>query len=238
MLNIVDAIIILIILLGGVVGFKRGFTKQLVRAVGFILVVILAFKFKNSVSIFLYQNLPFFNFGGVFAGVSVLNILIYELIAFLAVLAILIVALRMILIVTGLFETILNFTIVLGFISKILGAIVGVIEYFVIVFIGLYILSLPFFNIGIIKESKYEDSILNNTPILSRYIGKSMDVIDEFVELKDKYKDKNTPNEFNNEALDLMLKYKIISVNSAERLIEKKKLSDGAYEILNKYKYQ
>lgn len=238
MLNIVDAIIILIILLGGVVGFKRGFTKQLVRAVGFILVVVLAFKFKNSVSIFLYQNLPFFNFGGVFAGVSVLNILIYELIAFLAVLAILIVALRMILIVTGLFETILNFTIVLGFISKILGAIVGVIEYFVIVFIGLYILSLPFFNIGIIKESKYEDSILNNTPILSRYIGKSMDVIDEFVELKDKYKDKNTPNEFNNEALDLMLKYKIISVNSAERLIEKKKLSDGAYEILNKYKYQ
>lgn len=238
MLNIVDAIIILIILLGGVVGFKRGFTKQLVRAVGFILVVILAFKFKNSVSIFLYQNLPFFNFGGVFSGVSVLNILIYELIAFLAVLAILIVALRMILIVTGLFETILNFTIVLGFISKILGAIVGVIEYFVIVFIGLYILSLPFFNIGIIKESKYEDSILNNTPILSRYIGKSMDVIDEFVELKDKYKDKNTPNEFNNEALDLMLKYKIISVNSAERLIEKKKLSDGAYEILNKYKYQ
>lgn len=238
MLNIVDAIIILIILLGGVVGFKRGFTKQLVRAVGFILVVVLAFKFKNSVSIFLYQNLPFFNFGGVFAGVSVLNILIYELIAFLAVLAILIVALRMILIVTGLFETILNFTIVLGFISKILGAIVGVIEYFVIVFIGLYILSLPFFNIGIIKESKYEDSILNNTPILSRYIGKSMDVIDEFVELKDKYNDKNTPNEFNNEALDLMLKYKIISVNSAERLIEKKKLSDGAYEILNKYKYQ
>lgn len=238
MLNIVDAIIILIILLGGVVGFKRGFTKQLVRAVGFILVVVLAFKFKNSVSIFLYQNLPFFNFDGVFAGVSVLNILIYELIAFLAVLAILIVALRMILIVTGLFETILNFTIVLGFISKILGAIVGVIEYFVIVFIGLYILSLPFFNIGIIKESKYEDSILNNTPILSRYIGKSMDVIDEFVELKDKYKDKNTPNEFNNEALDLMLKYKIISVNSAERLIEKKKLSDGAYEILNKYKYQ
>lgn len=238
MLNIVDAIIILIILLGGVVGFKRGFTKQLVRAVGFILVVVLAFKFKNSVSIFLYQNLPFFNFDGVFAGVSVLNILIYELIAFLAVLAILIVALRMILIVTGLFETILNFTIVLGFISKILGAIVGVIEYFVIVFIGLYILSLPFFNIGIIKESKYEDSILNNTPILSRYIGKSMDVIDEFVELKDKYNDKNTPNEFNNEALDLMLKYKIISVNSAERLIEKKKLSDGAYEILNKYKYQ
>lgn len=238
MLNIVDAIIILIILLGGVVGFKRGFTKQLVRAVGFILVVILAFKFKNSVSIFLYQNLPFFNFGGVFAGVSVLNILIYELIAFLAVLAILIVALRMILVVTGLFETILNFTIVLGFISKILGAIVGLIEYFVIVFIGLYILSLPFFNIGIIKESKYKDSILNNTPILSGYIDKSMDLIDEFIELKDKYKDKNTPNEFNNEALDLMLKYKIISVNSAERLIEKKKLSDRAYEILNKYKYQ
>lgn len=235
MLNIIDVGIIIIILFGAVLGFKRGFTKQLVRAVGFILVVILAFKFKNLVSSILYQNLPFFNFGGVFAGVSVLNIFVYELIAFLFVLTLLIVALRLILFVTGLLEVVLNFTIVFGIVSKILGAIVGAIEYFVIAFIVLYILALPFFNISIVKESKSKDYILNNTPILSNYIDKSLVVLDEFIDLKDKYKNKNSPYEFNLEALELMLKYKIIDIKSADKLIKKGKLQID-YTALEKYR--
>ena len=41
-MNIIDAIIFLIILMGAVVGFKNGVIRQTVSLVGFLLVVILS----------------------------------------------------------------------------------------------------------------------------------------------------------------------------------------------------
>ena len=64
-MSIVDALIILIILACGAIGFKKGVIKQLVSTVGFVLVVVLAFYLKNPVAEFLSLNLPFFTFGGV-----------------------------------------------------------------------------------------------------------------------------------------------------------------------------
>ena len=61
-MNIIDFIIILFILSGAIIGFKRGFTRQLVSLVSFFAIIILAFMFKNPVSIFLYEHLPFFKF--------------------------------------------------------------------------------------------------------------------------------------------------------------------------------
>ena len=72
-LNIIDIIIIVFILLGALVGFKRGVTKQLVSCLGLIAVVILSFLLKNPVSIFLYEHLPFFKFAGVLKGVTSLK---------------------------------------------------------------------------------------------------------------------------------------------------------------------
>ena len=73
-LNIVDAIIILIILLGGVIGFKEGIIKKLTSVIGLILVVILSFTLKNYLSVIFYENLPFFDLWGAFKGIQVLNI--------------------------------------------------------------------------------------------------------------------------------------------------------------------
>ena len=47
-LNIVDVIIILIILLGGLVGFKEGAIKKLTSIIGLIAVVILSFILKSD----------------------------------------------------------------------------------------------------------------------------------------------------------------------------------------------
>ena len=81
-MNVLDIIIIIFILFGAVLGFKRGFTKELLKAVGFILVLVLAYFFKNPLSVFMYEHLPFFEFG-ILKNVEILNILIYEGIAFL-----------------------------------------------------------------------------------------------------------------------------------------------------------
>ena len=54
MMNGFDAAIILILIMGAVVGFKRGFTYEVVSAIGFFLVLVLAYFLKNQLSVFLY----------------------------------------------------------------------------------------------------------------------------------------------------------------------------------------
>lgn len=222
--NIIDIGIIVLILCGAILGFSRGFTKEVVSCVGFLLVVVLAFILKNPISTFLYENLPFFSFWGVFKGVTVLNIALYEIIAFLICFIILEVALKILLLATTLFEAILNATIILGIPSKILGAIVGVFQYYVVAFIALYVLSLPIFSVPL-QDSKLGTRILNETPVLSGVADKMLSVVDEFADLKEKYKSDTNAREFNSETLKLFLKYDVVTVESVEKLISNKKLN-------------
>ena len=84
-MNIIDVIVILVIVSCMVAGFKRGFTRELVSAVGFFLVVALSYILKNPISVFLYEHLPFFNFAGIIKGVTALNIFLYFNFLFLGV---------------------------------------------------------------------------------------------------------------------------------------------------------
>lgn len=236
-MNIFDVAIILIIICGMVLGFKRGFTRELVSSIGFILIVIIAFLLKNPVSVFLYEHLPFFKFAGIIKGVTALNIVLYEAFAFIIVLTILSFALKLLIQFTNIFEGFLKVTIVLAPISKIGGAIVGFIESYVWAFIILYILSIPTFNIPELNNSKYKDKILNNTPILSSMVDKSLDVINDFTKIRDKYKTTPNASEFNRETLELFLKYDVITVDSVETLVNKDKLKiDNIDELLEQYR--
>lgn len=239
-MNIVDLIIILLIIFGAVSGFKKGFTRSLVSALGVVAVVVLAFLLKNPVSVFLYEHLPFFEFGGIIKGVTVLNIALYEIIAFLIVAAVLGLILKILSVVTSIFEHLLSITVVLGIPSKILGAVVGALEWFVIVFIALYIINMPFVSINVdeVRNSQLTPTILNSTPLLSNAIEDTTKVIDEFTVLKDKYKDSDVnTNEFNRETLDLFLKYNVVTVKSVDKLVEDNKLKiTGIEDIISKYR--
>lgn len=223
-MNIIDVIAILIILYCMAVGFKRGFTKQLISFLGFFIIVIFAFLLKNPISQVLYENLPFFSFGGLFKGITALNIILYEVIAFFIVVAILTFIFKILLFASSIFEKLLNMTIILGFPSKILGMITGAIEGFVWVFILLYIVSLPLFNFKEVNDSKLMSPILKNTPILSSFTKDFKDALDEFSDLKEEYKKDGKKQEFNYNTLNTLLKYKIITVESATKLNEKGKL--------------
>ena len=236
-LSLIDAVIILVILSGAVFGFKRGFTKQVLSFLGIFLVVVLAFILKNPISIFLYEHLPFFKFGGILKGVTVLNIALYEIVALLIIMSLLTLILKVLVFASSIFEKLLNFTIILGIPSKILGAIVGVIEAFVWVFIILYILNLPVFHIPFVNESKLKDGILKNTPILSNFADDTLKVIEKFTSLKEKYESSPNANEFNKETLVLFLDYNIITIKSVDKLIEKDKLQiDGIEQVLTCYR--
>ncbi|MBQ7140174.1 MAG: CvpA family protein [Bacilli bacterium] len=235
-MNIVDAIIILVLLMGAVLGFKRGAIKTLVSFIGLVIALVLAFFLKNPVSTFMYEHLPFFDFGGVFKGVSVLNILLYEVLAYFLVLSILFIGVRLLSFVANIIEKALDFTIVLGIPSRIIGIFVGFVETYIYVFIILYVLALPMFNIGILNESTLKNRILNNTPILSNTVGGTLDAFVDVYDLSKKY-DTSSKNEFNQEALEVLLKYNITTVDSIDKLIEKEKITiNNIDSILDKYR--
>ena len=84
-MNIVDIVIIVMLVMGMLVGFVRGFFKQTVSFVGTILVIILSYIVKSPLSLILYKKLPFIEFGGILNGLSAINILMYEILAFIIV---------------------------------------------------------------------------------------------------------------------------------------------------------
>lgn len=237
-MNIVDIIIILIIISGLCLGFKRGLTREVVHFAKFTLALIIAFLLKNPLSKLMYEHLPFFDFGGIFKGVSAINIILYEFIAFLLVLGIVMLIFRILLLATAIFEKILNTTVILSLPSKILGMIIGGIHYYLIVFILLFVITLPVFKLeNILSQSKLKNAILTKTPILSSLVDKTVNIIDEFNELGQKYKTEDDADQFNLETIDLFLKYNIITVDSVEILNDKDKLQiDHLESVLDKYR--
>lgn len=237
-MNIVDAIIVLLILACGVAGFKRGVLKQTVSTVGFIIVVILAFYLKNPIAEFLSLHLPFFSFGGNLANTASLNIILYQLISFILVILVLETVLGILIRITGIIEKILKFTVILGIPSKILGFVVGVVEGFIITFILLFFLRQPGFNLKIFDGSKLTNPILNSTPVLSQVAGDFVDTFNDLYELgNDYYEQKLDANTLNLKSIDVMLEHKIITYNYVIKLVDAKKIKiTGIDNVINKYR--
>ena len=137
-ISLVDAIIILLILMGGIVGYKNGFIKEGMQFVGMLFIVIVSFLLKDSLMVLLYENLPFFNFFGFIKGISAINILFYQLIAFLIIFLALTFILKVLIVITGFIEWMLKLTVFLKIPSKILGIFVGILEFYVYTFIVIF----------------------------------------------------------------------------------------------------
>lgn len=236
-MNMIDYIILGILLISALVGFKNGIINSVVTFVGTLIVIVLAFYLKNPVSGFLYNFLPFFSLGGKFAGVEVFNILIYEGISYLLTLVILATILGIIAKVTGAINKLMNATLILGLPSKILGAIVGLIEGYVIAFVVVFVLGLISGTADAVNNSKYADTIITKTPVLSNIVGDTYNSITEVYDICVKNEDKTDKTEANLDSLNVLLKYKILSVSSADKLIEKGKLTTkGAIDVVNNYR--
>ena len=199
-MNVVDVIIIALLILGGVAGFKAGVIKKLTDFIGMFVVIILAFYLKNYISVIMYENLPFFNFFGLINGIDALNILLYEVIAFLVIFIALLFVLKVVLMLTGLVEKILKATVILSIPSKLLGIVVGVIEMYVYLFLILVIVSLPIFDSSFLKDSKMNNFILNNTPVLSGVSEEIIDIYGDVYNIIDNRKNK-TNEQLNEEIL-------------------------------------
>lgn len=223
MINIVDAVIILLIFFGGIVGYKRGVVKQGVITFGTILVLIFSFLLKNPISSFMYKYLPFFKFDIIIKNATIFNIIIYEVISFLIVFSLLEIILFILIRLSSIVELLLKATFILEIPSKILGFILGIIESYIVIFIMLNVLSLPIFY-NVLNDSKLKDVIVIKSPVISKANKKTIDTFNE-IEVLVRNKDLYSSEEFNCKSLKIMIKNKFLSNESAKYLYDNKKIN-------------
>ena len=232
-MNWIDIVIIIIILFGGILGSKRGVFKELIMCLGTILVFVLAYNLKGIVGDFMVKYFPFFNFTNYLHGALAVNIFFYQMLAFILTALILFAIYDFIVSITGLFEKLLKATIVLGFFSKILGFIVGLVEGYIYAFLFCLFVLQPAINLEAAQEAKYASKILHNTPVLSSAAEDTINLINEISDLSDT----QTANEANLKLIDIFLKRNVTSVESVEYIIENGKLNvKNADTVLEKYK--
>ncbi len=219
-MGFVDILVIIVLILGGITGAKNGFFKQTVVLVGTIICFLLAWFLKNPIANFMSYNFPFFSF----SGLESLNIVFYQLTAFLVLLALFAAVLVVLTKITGVFEKILKFTIILGIPSKILGFIVGLIETYIIVFAILFFAKQPIFNQEIFEDSKLTPVIVNSSPGLSNIVSNMNESLkDIFIITKD-YENNHDKNSTNKQIIDSLLKHKVIDKDCVDKLVKKGKI--------------
>lgn len=238
-MNVFDIGIILFIIMFIIVGAKQGLIKQAVSLLGIILVFVIALYFKEPLGNLLCKYLPFFNFSGNLEGLVSINILIYQLLAFVILLAVLLSIYGIITKLSGIMQKILNATIILKLPSALAGGVIGFIEGYLFTFIILLLLVLPFKNFDIFNNSKLVNIVLYKTPIISNSSSNITNSITDIYTVADKVVNKRiSTNEANLEIIDTMIKYDITSAHTVEQLIVLDKLKNvkGVEQVVNKYK--
>ena len=222
MKTVVDILIIVFLLLGTYAGWRKGLIKSLVNFVGLIAVVILSFYLKTFVANFLIDKLPFFNFVGLDGLSSVM-------IAFIFVFVILYCILNVIISITKFIDTLLKFTVIWIIPSKILGAIVGLLETWIYLYLVLLILGAFNVTSSFVLNSKVATFMLDNTPVINNIFGGTYKTIKNVYNDVEEFTkdDTKTKEDLNLRILQIEITNGLISKEKAQDLIETGKIDLG-----------
>lgn len=236
MTALLDVLIIAIIVIGAFKGWKYGGISAAVKLIGTIIVFVLAYYLKNPISVLLYENLPFFKFGGMFMGITSLNILLYEAIAFIIMLSLLTLIIAIIIKMTRILDKLVNMTIILALPSKLLGLVLGALQHYIIVYFVIFILLQIPFTSKYIKDSNAAMIIADKTPGLSQVTNELYATYNEVYDICIRYDGKDDKQKGDYEALDTLMKHEIITSKSVQKLKDKNKLNiDNIDELITKY---
>ena len=199
-MGLVDAIIIVILMIGILDGVRKGALGTLVSFFGSLLVFILSWELKGQLANFLISKLP------VIGGNAAISVLIYTIIAFILLLIVFGLIYEVLIKVTKVVEKIFDATIVLGFVSRIIGAILGFFKAYIFIFIVVFVLSI--FNISYLNNSKLYNTILEKTPVVGNVAKSTWNMI------KDVYNNKDV-----SESLNDMVNNKILTEENKNKLL-------------------
>lgn len=169
-------LLLLFLFLGGLItGFRRGLIVQLIHMTGFIIALIVAYIYYKPLSEKFVLWIPY---PGVTASSKLswtveqldLDQTFYRVLAFVIIFIVVKFVLQLI---ASMFDF-LKFLPVLGFLSRFGGAILGFIEFYILIFLVLSLVAmLPLDSIqAILGKSLLADAIFEHTPIISETVKK------------------------------------------------------------------
>ena len=199
-MNIISVAIILIVLLYVVLGFKRGVIKTGVSLVGTIAILVVSYVLKDIVASFLMKYLPFFNFGGVFEGITSINILMYDMISFIIVFIILYCLLNILLTLSGLIE--------------------GILVSFLLCFVFLHLAPTEKY----VMDSKLAIVLLERCPFIGRMTTSTTLALEDINNIVNDLKEDDNRSDANFKVLHQLIYWKVITVDEAQALIDNKKI--------------
>lgn len=221
---IVNSVIILFLVMGVYDGYKKGFIEGLFRLAGAIVALVLAYMFKDKLSVLLYTHLPFIKLGGLFRGVSVINILIYELIAFVLIFIVAILVVDLVVKTSGLVEKLLKIIPLFDVLNGILGALIGFLQTIVILYFVIFVFKFGCNLFGFQLQPSLADNVLE-IKILDEKFGSTISSFNEIAALSKTYENSKDKTELNNKSIDILLKYGIISKENLDILIKNGKIT-------------
>ena len=172
-MKISEIVIIIIILLGALIGFKKGAIKEIFELVGTVSIIIIAYLLKGYLASFLIKLLPFFNFKG-YVGLYSINFLIYDVISFIIIFVLLYCILNILINLAGFIDKLINLSVIFALPSKIIGLVLGMVNALVFIFLLCYIaMQIPHTQ-KYVMESKVSTSILERTPIVNVVCSKGI----------------------------------------------------------------
>lgn len=219
-MNIVDIVIVLLLILSILNGARRGFLKETVNFAGTIIVYVIAYLLKNKIGVLFSLWFPFFDF----KGVNSLNILLYQLIAFIVIAGVLFGVFNIVLRLSGIIERLVDSNVITRIPSKILGGVVGFIDGYIILFAILLILSFPLKDNSLYTSSVLKEKMLSSSPGLTSTMGKLADLLVNVHEIQ--VSDLNNKNELNTKVLKMYLDADIISTEDLGKIIDTHKLDN------------
>lgn len=220
---IIAIIIVVFIVLEVINGYKKGFLESGVVLVGSIIIIVASYILKNPLSVYMYTHLPFFKFDGLFRGVTALNIIVYELIAFITVFAVLFVIYKIVCFITKIADKLLSLIFFIGIPNKILGAVLGFIQSILILYFVIAIFKIGTSINGYEMKPSLADVILE-VPILKQTFGPVLNSLDDITSLAKDYEYTKDKEEFNEKTIDILLKYEVITEENLDKLIDSGKI--------------
>ena len=215
MVNIVDALIILFLAVGALIGYKKGAIGMLVSLISVILVFYLSYILKTPLATFMYNHLPYIKFGGIFRNIPSINILFYNVIAFVLLFILLSIIFKIVIKLGNFMSKIVDHSIVLTLPSKLIGICIGLAEAYILIFVLILLFSCFSFSHEYFATSKLSSTMLTKTPFTT--------------DLKDIYKAYNKISEIKHDkndekAIKILKKYNIITSKNVEKLIKNGKI--------------
>ncbi len=170
-----DLLIVFLLLGGLITGFRRGLIVQIIHMTGFIVALIVAYKYYKQLAEKFVLWIPY---PGVTAGSKLsfsvgeldLDETFYRLLAFVLIFIVVKFVLQMI---ASMFDY-LKYLPVLGFVARLTGALFGFVEFYIITFLMLYLVAMipTDFIQSLLSHSILADAMFDHTPILSETVKK------------------------------------------------------------------